>query len=983
MKEDTAVLTKACLLKLMVTSLVIMTETYANMVFLSSYPPTWIPYLYIAQGIFAVVAMQAIRSFVMKHLYKFVISSHIVFILCLLPFIFLFKLSLVWVPFVFAVLLLTVTLFINTSSWIVITSVFNLREFKKIGKWVGLFSTLGAIITGLAIPLIIRITAPIALLYLLIIGLAVVLYITCTLITRQTKGFEEDITHPTNGLRQYPLYINMFAGLVLMIIIFTFADFGLKSQLAQYYDQQQIGSFLAPLYATLNVFIIISQVFFTTRIIKRFSVVALLLVFPASMLLVGIGMISSPTLLVAVIVFAAAAIARYGFYTLGNQMLINVFPGVLRNLARFQLKSIGRNLGMALAALLLLLLNLINGLTWVGLMISLASLALFCLTYFLRKNYEISLKRAINLHHFDSDYMSSEASDELLMRKVALQALRDQSEDIQLFGLNLLQRIKLTFIPRVVFNVLDSDSVIVRIQAIDLIQSIDDPHVLSVLKERLAKEKNSEVIWHLIDAVMHFDVQSFLPMARTTITHQDPCIKASAICVLIKGGDVDDIVMAQKVFQEMSHHSDPRCRYWACRAINTVSIEGATNYIIPLINDNDPIVAKEAIKVAANFDDQAVISAIVNRLGQKKLNYTILKSLARIGGGTIPNLVEKIKHYDRLNVMISAVSALAEIPSIQAEKILITLLDQKDSMLVYTCIKRLAFRAVKDGLGDEAREKIYELIRLEVLRIQQLQLLYDEYLDKDIRSEIAARRYFSRKKYLYLLAAYTQNNIIMQLMPTLLPVSKLKLEMAYHKAIELLDISIKDRTLAGSIAFAFENEQDTSVSMPVVSESFDPWLAEVIDYKKAIIKGESMNEIEIILILRKVALFDTLSAESLQSIAQNIKTVEVAPHQVVFEENDIADGLYIVAKGCVVMKRDVKALKRVREGDFFGELALLDSEPRSATAVAEQGSLLLFLEKSAFNRLTEDLPEVLSTITQTILGYLRHYISKDMLESPE
>jgi CRP-like cAMP-binding protein len=121
-------------------------------------------------------------------------------------------------------------------------------------------------------------------------------------------------------------------------------------------------------------------------------------------------------------------------------------------------------------------------------------------------------------------------------------------------------------------------------------------------------------------------------------------------------------------------------------------------------------------------------------------------------------------------------------------------------------------------------------------------------------------------------------------------------------------------------------------------------------------------------------LFKNLSAEALESIAETITVVDVLPNQQIFKEGDIANGLYIVAKGNIAVTKENVLLREYHEKEFFGELALMDNEPRTGTATSSTESVLYLLEKSDFNRLTDDIPEILKVIVQTIMTYLRPHL---------
>jgi CRP/FNR family cyclic AMP-dependent transcriptional regulator len=96
--------------------------------------------------------------------------------------------------------------------------------------------------------------------------------------------------------------------------------------------------------------------------------------------------------------------------------------------------------------------------------------------------------------------------------------------------------------------------------------------------------------------------------------------------------------------------------------------------------------------------------------------------------------------------------------------------------------------------------------------------------------------------------------------------------------------------------------------------------------------------------------------------------------QVIFAQGDAPTGLYIIADGMVDIIKQDKMIATLTPPQFFGELALLDNAVRSASAVAKTDICLLYIDKEAFERITDDAPEVLRSVVQIILGYLRGYL---------
>jgi CRP/FNR family transcriptional regulator, cyclic AMP receptor protein len=104
-------------------------------------------------------------------------------------------------------------------------------------------------------------------------------------------------------------------------------------------------------------------------------------------------------------------------------------------------------------------------------------------------------------------------------------------------------------------------------------------------------------------------------------------------------------------------------------------------------------------------------------------------------------------------------------------------------------------------------------------------------------------------------------------------------------------------------------------------------------------------------LLRRSPLFEMLSPPELEVVAELSKPRRFAPGAVVFEEGDLGDSLYVIASGEVeVLRRDASGKQQpiavLRAPEFFGEMALVDREQRSAgvRAVGEVQTLQLTAE---------------------------------------
>ena len=105
--------------------------------------------------------------------------------------------------------------------------------------------------------------------------------------------------------------------------------------------------------------------------------------------------------------------------------------------------------------------------------------------------------------------------------------------------------------------------------------------------------------------------------------------------------------------------------------------------------------------------------------------------------------------------------------------------------------------------------------------------------------------------------------------------------------------------------------------------------------------------------LRQVPLFESLDEEAAKNLSELIETLDCAAQKVLFRAGDVGDAMYLIERGKVrisVQATDGRelTLTELGRGDFFGEMALLDGQPRSANATVSEESRLAVLSREHF-----------------------------------
>jgi CRP/FNR family transcriptional regulator, cyclic AMP receptor protein len=91
----------------------------------------------------------------------------------------------------------------------------------------------------------------------------------------------------------------------------------------------------------------------------------------------------------------------------------------------------------------------------------------------------------------------------------------------------------------------------------------------------------------------------------------------------------------------------------------------------------------------------------------------------------------------------------------------------------------------------------------------------------------------------------------------------------------------------------------------------------------------------------------------------------------IFEEGEPGDRLYVVKSGSVSLTVKGRELETVGPGGLFGEMAVIDREPRSATAVAESDCELVAIDKRRFWFLVQETPYFAEIVMRVMADRLR------------
>jgi CRP/FNR family transcriptional regulator, cyclic AMP receptor protein len=132
-----------------------------------------------------------------------------------------------------------------------------------------------------------------------------------------------------------------------------------------------------------------------------------------------------------------------------------------------------------------------------------------------------------------------------------------------------------------------------------------------------------------------------------------------------------------------------------------------------------------------------------------------------------------------------------------------------------------------------------------------------------------------------------------------------------------------------------------------------------------------ISTVEKVLFLKSIDLFRALPSEELAQIAEIAEEQPMAAGDLVFGEGEPGDALYLIVEGKVKVHKGQKELTRLGLGDVFGEMAVLDSEPRSASVTTLEEAVMLKIARDDFRDILVERPEIAMGVMKVLTRRLR------------
>lgn len=123
--------------------------------------------------------------------------------------------------------------------------------------------------------------------------------------------------------------------------------------------------------------------------------------------------------------------------------------------------------------------------------------------------------------------------------------------------------------------------------------------------------------------------------------------------------------------------------------------------------------------------------------------------------------------------------------------------------------------------------------------------------------------------------------------------------------------------------------------------------------------------------LRNVPLFAGCTDKQLQFIASRTDEMDLEKGKVLCREGQSGGDFFVLLSGSADVSADGKTVRTIREGEFFGEIALLDNGPRTATVTVTEPARVLVLGPAQFRDMLHQNAEIATMMLYAVVARLR------------
>jgi HEAT repeat protein len=811
-----------------------------------------------------------------------------------------------------------------------------------------------------------------------------------------------------------------------------FVDFAFLSEMqTRWHEVETLASFFGVFSGVTQVVNLGIRVLVSGRLLNRFGILVGLLVLPAAHFLCTLAILAVAAVPIPAGVFWLA-IGNQGLYkTLKHpvdnpsfKVLYQPLPRRERLAAQIGVEVIVTPIAIALAAALMILfsrpslattapfasLMLLNFAGWAG------------AAFFAFREYRKALVKALEKRTLDRTEFSLEDEHSITLVRAKLSSER---ADEVIFALDLLQRIDHPSLPLHFEELLSHPSPDVRFYVLLTIEKRRPPGITYAISRVASRETSARVQAVALRALAALgDPRGEVP---SYLGCPDREVERGALIGLLHGPQESANRRARVRLLELCRSEAASDRILAARVLGDTEISDPELFD-RLLGDDDPEVRRAALRAAGRRKDERFVPRIIDHLGEPRYRSDAARALIESGEQAglplakalldtersvglrtrIAQLTRRLPSFDHRQALWqtyeSGVGHLRHVALEALDSLQYQVKEGDSGSLVRSVEVEVRESAWKLGIlrdieGDASLQSLSESLREEIAQSRArvfllLSFVYDRTTVVSARDNLEST---SRERRAYA-AEILEVTLSQELKELALPLldhsspedclSRLgrRFPQAQREASDSLaeilrsaDGNVRNWTRACAIYGATKLKANGfSSELSLLSDDPSPLVAETArwastrnDSTQSGNGSHRMLTIEKVLLLKGVSMFSVTSEDTLADVASVLEEVELRPGELVFSKGDPGKSMYIVVSGRVRVFDGDKTINFLGEQEIFGELALLDPEPRSASVESAEETRLFRLDRDTLFELMTDNVGVVSGIMQVLCRRLR------------
>ena len=1011
----------------------------ANLILLEHHPEISLPIAYIVST-FAMMGVGKIYEYYEHHLVLKKLSVRVliaVLVLAIIMGVILFFNHSTAVAIGIMVGFRVIYLLVNLEFWGVSALVFDVRQSKRLFSVIG-SGDVPAKAIGAILAALIHSTSVLAILVLVAFFMFLLAFLTQKKtfeITEIPSHHQQKVRRHTESKLVETLFggsqlvFEMCVGLVAIAASATWIEYNFFVNVKyKFHSQHDVITFVGYLLAITYAISTIVKLLFSSKVIDKFGLKNALLLLPIGTLLMSVFLVgmSSYKQDESSLLFDFSA-AYLCFEVLRRTAFDPVFLVMFQPLSTQQrlkghtlAKGFYEPLGMGIAGVLLLIAYFVHS-SQIWIAFALTVILSWLALYFLNKAYKryiIELKNALSKRFLKSNELVVQA-DAL---SIILKNLTSDKPEEVISAIDWIVKYEPKVIQNQVSFLLKNKSEKVRLHILTVIKNqhlVIDPQFLQIFNENetypLARRISAEIACAQATSAQQ---RSIYLHSRNIYTVQGAIIA----CWRLQHQE------AKAKLDDLCDDTKPQHILIALEIIELLRLKEYETVVRVCLETGTGAVKEKAIEVAGAIDSSVLIKSLVQLLEDRMWGKKVINSLIKSGGRGFAE-VEALSKGGDTALLQKVVLFSEKYQSLASERLLIRLV-QNDSLNV----RQMALKVLSRRTNAEEYEALFDkLLQEELAHAYQLLSGFGVLEDAILQYELGQ----SSSRIFYLLMLLYEKEMVQDAMMGVEHSSKEKranaleiLDNIIPRAIYKCLHAILDETEIEKKIAVFEAYFNNNIeAVPIVqyilekgSHAFGDWTivmalrawnvsrqynqlfekyllhpkklfqeatAAIVNKEpylkekyKAILAmqhGHDENEIselERVIVLKNTQLFSETPENVLTSIVPIMNEVTYHEGEEVFQKGAIGNCMYVIYSGEIGIVDHQVLFATMGKGDIFGELALLDAEPRSATAIAKSDVLLFRIDQDDFYDLMEERDELLRSVLRILCQRIRQQNDK-------